>query len=196
MAPWTLTQPLAPRTQRGGCIWTALSVPSSVFRRLVRVGDLDDVQRLVQAFGVLPPLRGIQARIGQMATSATVATLIVLTLARRIVIVPVGREPAERNRRLVRYCVKEVGQARAAMQAHLVVPVSEGVNEQHPFLVGGCLSERRQPDFVQRDAVLHDHPLLELPSLAAAHHSCLHAGPTHVPVDIPIVVARGFMPAG
>ena len=37
-----------------------LSVPSSVFRRLVRVGDLDDVQRLVQAFGVLPPLRGIQ----------------------------------------------------------------------------------------------------------------------------------------
>ena len=37
-----------------------LSVPSSVFRRLVRVGDLDDVQRLIQAFGVLSPLRSIQ----------------------------------------------------------------------------------------------------------------------------------------
>ena len=45
------------RRLRASGFFTELSVPGSVFRRLVRVGDLDDVQRLVQAFGVLLPRR-------------------------------------------------------------------------------------------------------------------------------------------
>ena len=53
-----------------------LSVPGFVFRRLVRVGNPDDVQRLVQAFGVLPPLRGFQGedradgRVGSSSTAS------------------------------------------------------------------------------------------------------------------------------
>ena len=38
---------------------------------------------------------------------------------------------------------------------------------------------------VQRDAVLHHHPLLDVPDLAAAHHSCLHAASRTFPGDLP-----------
>jgi hypothetical protein len=71
--------------------------------------------------------------------------LFVLTSGRFAVLLPFGRDLPERDRRLERYRVKEVGQAHAAVQADLVVPFGEGVQEEHAFLVGGGLGERRVP---------------------------------------------------
>ncbi len=71
-----------------------------------------------------------------------------------------------------------------------------GMSQQDALLVGRCLGEQlvprpvraqapqhgqRKPDPVQRDAVLHHHPLLDLGWLAAARHR-------RIPVDIKAVL--------
>jgi hypothetical protein len=66
-------------------------------------------------------------------------------LARLTGVLPVGGKFRKRDCRLVRYRVEEAGQARAAVQAGLVVPLGQGVHEEYPFLVGGGLGERRVP---------------------------------------------------
>ena len=66
-------------------------------------------------------------------------------LASLLVVWPLGGKFRERDRRLVRDRVEEAGQARTSVQAGLVVPLGEGVQEEHPLLVRGGLGKRRVP---------------------------------------------------
>jgi hypothetical protein len=76
----------------------------------------------------MPGGRVGQVLVGLDRRSAS-RQFIVLTFAPLTAILPVRGDLPERDRRLKRNRVKEPGQADAAVQANLVVPLGEGVPE-------------------------------------------------------------------